>query len=81
MHASLDSLIKKLARMPGLGPRSARRAVLYLLKNRDRLMIMVIIAVFVVTTSEIGTVFVLSKMLVIYGQWNGCLFTMGFIMF
>jgi len=39
MDASLDQLIRKLARLPGLGPRSARRAVLYLLKNRDRLMV------------------------------------------
>ena len=39
MHASLDQLIRKVARLPGLGPRSARRAVLYLLKNRDRLMV------------------------------------------
>jgi recombination protein RecR len=39
MHASLDNLIRKLSRLPGLGPRSARRAVLYLLKNRDRLML------------------------------------------
>lgn len=39
MHASLDQLIRKLARLPGLGPRSARRAVLYLLRNRDRLMV------------------------------------------
>ncbi len=39
MHASLDQLIRKLARLPGLGPRSARRTVLYLLKNRDRLMV------------------------------------------
>ena len=39
MHTSLDNLIRKLARLPGLGPRSARRAVLYLLKNRDKLML------------------------------------------
>ena len=39
MQASLDQLIRKIARLPGLGPRSARRAVLYLLKNRDRLMV------------------------------------------
>ena len=39
MHASLDQLIRKLARLPGLGPRSARRAALYLLKNRDRSMV------------------------------------------
>ena len=39
MHASLDQLTRKLPRLPGLGPRSARRAVLYLLKNRDRFMV------------------------------------------
>ena len=39
MHASLDQLIRKLTRLPGLGPRSARRAVLYLLKNRDQFMV------------------------------------------
>ena len=39
MDASLDKLIRKLARLPGLGPRSARRVVLYLLKNRERLMV------------------------------------------
>lgn len=33
----LDSLIKRLARLPGLGPRSAQRAALFLLKNRDQL--------------------------------------------
>ena len=39
MHASLDQLTRKLTRLPGLGPRSARRAVLYLLKNRDKFMV------------------------------------------
>lgn len=39
MNNSLDSLIRKMGRLPGLGPRSARRAVLFLLKNRDRLMV------------------------------------------
>lgn len=39
MHSSLENLIRKLSRLPGLGPRSARRAVLFLLKNRDRLML------------------------------------------
>ena len=39
MHDSLENLIRKLARLPGLGPRSARRAILFLLKNRDRLML------------------------------------------
>jgi recombination protein RecR len=31
----IESLIKLLARLPGLGPRSARRAALHLLKRRD----------------------------------------------
>jgi recombination protein RecR len=39
MDTAVDDLIKKLARLPGLGPRSARRAALYLLQNRERLMV------------------------------------------
>lgn len=35
----LDRLMGLLARLPGLGPRSARRAALYLLKRRDALML------------------------------------------
>lgn len=31
----IDALIKLMARLPGLGPRSARRAVLHLLNNRN----------------------------------------------
>ena len=34
----IDKLIQLLARMPGLGPRSARRAVLHLLNKRESLM-------------------------------------------
>ncbi len=34
----IERLIQLLAKLPGLGPRSARRAVLRLLKNRDALM-------------------------------------------
>lgn len=34
----IDRLITLLARLPGLGPRSARRAALHLLKSPDRLM-------------------------------------------
>ncbi|MDD3029546.1 MAG: recombination mediator RecR [Alphaproteobacteria bacterium] len=34
----LDVLMKRLAKVPGLGPRSARRAVLYLLKRRESAM-------------------------------------------
>jgi len=39
MDNAIDDMIKKLARLPGLGPRSARRAALFLLQNRDRLMV------------------------------------------
>ena len=39
MDSSLENLIRRLGRLPGLGLRSARRAVLFLLKNRDRLML------------------------------------------
>lgn len=34
----LDRLVQLLAKLPGLGPRSARRAALFLLKRRDTLM-------------------------------------------
>jgi recombination protein RecR len=34
----IDRLIQLLARLPGLGPRSARRAVLHLIKQRESLM-------------------------------------------
>ena len=39
METPLDNLIKRLARLPGLGPRSARRTALYLLKNKQTMMI------------------------------------------
>lgn len=35
---TLDELIDLLARLPGLGPRSAKRTALHLLKNRDTVM-------------------------------------------
>ena len=35
----LESLIKRLSRLPGLGPRSARRAALHLLKNKETTML------------------------------------------
>jgi recombination protein RecR len=35
----LDRLIQLLARLPGLGPRSARRAVLHLMQKREALML------------------------------------------
>src|ERR671916_174102 len=34
----IERLIQLLARLPGLGPRSARRAALHLLKKREQLM-------------------------------------------
>ena len=34
----ITRLIELVAKLPGLGPRSARRAVLHLIKNRERLM-------------------------------------------
>lgn len=36
--AEIDQLIALMARLPGLGPRSARRAVLHLIKKRETLM-------------------------------------------
>jgi recombination protein RecR len=35
----IEQLMKLMSRLPGLGPRSARRAALYLLKNRESLML------------------------------------------
>jgi recombination protein RecR len=37
--SELDTLIQLLAKLPGLGPRSARRAALHLIKRRESLMI------------------------------------------
>jgi recombination protein RecR len=37
--AEIDRLIQLLAKLPGLGPRSARRAVLYMMKLRDGFML------------------------------------------
>ena len=34
-QADIEALIELMARLPGLGPRSARRAVLHLVKRRD----------------------------------------------
>lgn len=36
---AIETLIGKLAKLPGLGPRSARRVVLHLLKRREALML------------------------------------------
>jgi recombination protein RecR len=36
--AEIERLIQLLARLPGLGPRSARRAALHLIKNREKLL-------------------------------------------
>ena len=37
--SDIDRLIQILARLPGLGPRSARRAVLFLIKKREALLL------------------------------------------
>ncbi len=37
--SEIERLIQLLARLPGLGPRSARRAVLHLIKKRESLML------------------------------------------
>lgn len=37
-QGEIETLVGLMARLPGLGPRSARRAVLHLLKKRDLLM-------------------------------------------
>lgn len=37
-HSDIDELIRLFSRLPGLGPRSARRAVLHLLRQKDNLM-------------------------------------------
>jgi len=38
-NASIDSLIKQFAKLPGIGPRSARRIVLQLIRKKDQLML------------------------------------------
>ena len=38
----LEKLIKKVARLPGLGPRSSRRVVLHLLKDKETLLLPII---------------------------------------
>src|ERR687883_735591 len=38
LMSELDTLIQLLARLPGLGPRSARRAALFLIKRREQVM-------------------------------------------
>ncbi|MDP6603463.1 MAG: recombination mediator RecR [Rhodospirillales bacterium] len=38
-HSDFDRLIQLLAKLPGLGPRSARRAALHLAKRRDSLLL------------------------------------------
>ena len=35
----IDALIRLFAKLPGLGPRSARRIVLHLVRQRERLML------------------------------------------
>ena len=37
MSSSLEDLVQLFSKLPGLGPRSARRAVFYILKNNEKL--------------------------------------------
>lgn len=38
-HSDIDELIRLFAKLPGLGPRSARRAVLQLIRSKEQLML------------------------------------------
>jgi len=49
MRSPLDHLTQLLSKLPGLGPRSARRVVLFLLKRRESLMLPLIDALHEVT--------------------------------
>lgn len=42
MQKHIDQLAQLLAKIPGLGPRSARRAVLYMLKHKERTLMPII---------------------------------------
>ena len=35
----LEKLIKKVSKLPGLGPRSSRRVILHLLKDKEKLLL------------------------------------------
>ena len=48
--AEIERLIQLLARLPGLGPRSARRAVLHLMKRRENALVPLLAAL--TTVSE-----------------------------
>lgn len=37
-HSDLEDLIRQFSKLPGLGPRSARRVVLHLIRQKERLM-------------------------------------------
>ncbi|MDR1560767.1 MAG: recombination protein RecR, partial [Holosporaceae bacterium] len=38
MNPDIEVLIQKISRLPGLGPRSARRIVIHLLRNREQIL-------------------------------------------
>lgn len=62
--SDIDRLIQILARLPGLGPRSARRAVLFLIKKREALLLPLIQALQDVASS--------IKPCSICGNLDGC---------
>lgn len=49
----IEALVQRLARLPGLGPRSARRAVLHLLKKREQTLVPLIAALQAVAESVV----------------------------
>ena len=52
--SELDTLIQLLAKLPGLGPRSARRAALFLIKRREHVMEPLAAAIAVRPCSQCG---------------------------
>ena len=62
----IEKLIKLLSRLPGLGPRSERRATLYLLSKKETIMEPLFFAIKNVlegvSVCKIVTIFVLRKM-------------------
>ncbi len=51
MHTDLQTFIKLLGKLPGLGPRSGRRAALHLLKNRETALMPLLETLSVVSTT------------------------------
>ena len=50
--AEIERLIQHFAKLPGLGPRSARRVVLFLIKRRESLMLPLALAMLAMLVPE-----------------------------